>query len=153
MNIENVNKAIAVMERVRARGDRVDMRDWREYPFEYMQEPARSEEDLHTCGTAACFAGWVAVSSEWVEDGGTATRAGCPKMPGKSGVRAVADWLGMEYMECAFLCATTGAKAYASRLVYPKVAGVVVDIDAEQVLAALYRLRDTGTVYIKEPAQ
>ena len=150
MNIDNVNKAIAVMERVKARGDEVFMRDWISTSYRYGPQ---KEEDLHNCGTAACFAGWLASSKEWAEDGGSACQSGCPEMPGNSGVRAVAEWLEMDKIECADLCGTTGTHPHANRLVYPKANGDVDNIDVDQVLSALYRLRDTSTVYIQETAQ
>lgn len=149
MNIENVNKAIAVMERVKARGDEVFMRDWRSG----LVNTSPREEDLHNCGTAACFAGWLASSKEWTNDGGSAGLSGCPKMPGDVGVRAVARWLEIDYLDCCYLCGTEGGYPNASRHVYPEADGDVDNIDVDQVLSALYRLRDTGTIYIQESAQ
>lgn len=149
MNIENVNKAIAVMERVKARGDEIFMRDW----ISGFVATSPREEDLHNCGTAACFAGWLASSKEWIDDGGYAGPSGCPKMQNSAGVRAVAEWLEMDKIECYDLCCTTGMSPKASPFVYPEADGKVGNIDVDQVLAVLYRLRDTGTIYIQEEAQ
>lgn len=150
MNLENVNKAIAVMERVKARGDKIDMRDWMD---SWLMTNHPTEEELHTCGTAACFAGWVAVSKEWADEGGFASKAGCPEMAGVSGIRAVSRWLEIPEKECGHLCGTYNHSTFAHSRVYPDSDGCIENIDVDDVLDALYRLKNTGTVYIQEPAQ
>lgn len=153
MNIENINKAIAVMERVKVRGGRIDMSDWMTHDQPDAPVCVMDESDLHTCGTAACFAGWLAVSPEWKEDGGSATHNGCPVMgdhPNFGGVPPVATWLDIGNVECGALCTSIAGEAIVHPRVYPGLDDVT-DIDVDDVLAALYRLRDTGTVYLPDP--
>lgn len=146
MNLDNVNKAIAVMERVKARGDRFDLCTWREHVPGF--DP-QSEQELHTCGTAACFAGWVAVSPEFRADGGSACTEGTPKFPTNThvarGGTAIAHWLDIPISEAENLCGL-----YDSERVY----GVEMEdeVTVDHVLAALYRLRDTGSADL-EPTQ
>lgn len=144
MNIENVNKAISVMERVKARGDKVDMSDWQNSEFGF----GDSEQDLHTCGTAACFAGWLAVSPEWAADGGSVTLSGAPKMGGYFllPMAAVAAWLGIGEHHCNLLCGSVNGLSMAHPLVYPGFN--LAEVGVDEVLTALYRLRDTGSVYL-----
>tara|TARA_Y100001938_G_scaffold149998_1_gene239116 strand:- start:778 stop:1212 length:435 start_codon:yes stop_codon:yes gene_type:complete len=142
MNIDNVNKAISVMERVKERGDRIDMHSWQDGATEI----ALTEQDLHTCGTAACFAGWVAVSPEFTQDGGKAkVTSGMPVLKNEEGVRAIALWLGMTYFEALGLCGLDNWRdIYGANMRYE-------DIDADAILTALYRLRDTGFIFPVQP--
>ena len=146
MNIENVNKAIAVMERVKERGDKFDLCVWQSCNG---APAAEKEEELHTCGTAACFAGWVAVSPEFQKGGGGVEIDGSPswKEGGElfGGSQAIEKWLDTPMLEAQHLCGVGN-----SELVYVETRE---EVTVDQVLAALYRLRDTGTVYIKETAQ
>ena len=145
MNLTNVNKAIAVMERVKARGDDLDMCVWQQ-----RRRPANgnsrmlktAEEELHTCGTSACFAGWVAVSPEFKEDGGYAHPLdGAPRIGVADDQYAIAKWLGISGKEAGILCGLHDVPlAYGSK--------GVTHITVGDVLAALYRLRDTGSALI-----
>lgn len=87
MNKENVRKAIAIMKRA----GKVKMEYWQG------QEDVRivtTEEEVHTCGNGACFAGWVAVSPEFQADGGGVDDdIGCPVLKGNKGSLAIAEWL------------------------------------------------------------
>lgn len=84
MNLERLNQAIAIMERA----GRVDMTDWQS------GEIVETESEIHSCGTAACFAGWVAVSPEFKAAGGvTHPVSGAPILNIFSGYLAIVDWL------------------------------------------------------------
>lgn len=86
MNIERLNQAINIMKRA----GKVDMTDWQS------GEIVETESEIHSCGTAACFAGWVAVSPEFKEAGGvTHPVSGAPILNIFSGYLAVVDWLGV----------------------------------------------------------
>jgi hypothetical protein len=91
MNKENMLKAIAVMRRA-AEHKSINMQAW--------QSPktgrvlVKTEEELHSCGNKACFAGYLAVSPEWIADGVALTPAGCPIITPKIfGYTAIAEWL------------------------------------------------------------
>tara|TARA_R110002124_G_scaffold10362_1_gene51738 strand:+ start:175 stop:624 length:450 start_codon:yes stop_codon:yes gene_type:complete len=144
MNIVNVNKAIAVMERVKERGDYLNMRDWQF--LEDSEAPAmETEGDLHKCGTAACFAGWVAVSPEFQVDRGSVCVGGAPCLPMReegyyvSGEAAIRFWLGIDEDAAEHLCAMSDVANFYGK--------EVKDITVDDVLSKLYRLRDTGSVY------
>lgn len=90
---ENVRKAIAIMER--ARPDNFDMGSWqcRAGLDDYV---ARTEKELHACGNTACFAGYVALSPEFHEDGGRINPDGAPFLPRcDAGPSTIAKWLGV----------------------------------------------------------
>lgn len=87
MNIENLNKAIAIMERA----GKVNMNKWQHGQI------VETEKELNICGTAACFAGWIAVSPEWKADGGTVGFSGAPAKDHILGRHAIADWLEIPY--------------------------------------------------------
>lgn len=140
MNLQNVNKAIAIMTRVKERGDKFDLTIWQAEAPEGIVD---NEAELHTCGTAACFAGWVAVSPEFQADGGEIEIDGSPVLHQVSGAEAIREWLGIPNDEAHDMCG----------LLYThKVYGVEAEdeVTAEHVLEALYRLRDTGSAYIEE---
>src|SRR5690606_8145741 len=89
MNTENINKAIAVMERVKKRCDVFDLSDW-----QWSNDVCQTEEELHKCGTSACFAGWVGISPEFIKDGGSINaNYGYPIIKEHAGVEAMAYWL------------------------------------------------------------
>ncbi len=77
MNIENIDKAIAVMERAKVQKS-LDMVNWQSVSYEH--QVVNSEAELHACGNKACFAGHIAISPEWIEAGGNMTHMGEPWM-------------------------------------------------------------------------
>lgn len=168
MNIENVNKAIAIMTRVKGLNYPFDMETWQGYDavdddvelstlgflkmFNSMgcvYKAIANEADLHRCGTGACFGGWVAVSPEFKADGGGAYYAdGAPRLEHTDGMvyhdaEAIAKWLDIPEHEAAVLTAVTniGYAAYGR--------DTMEEITVDDVIEALTRLRDTGTC-IKE---
>lgn len=96
INLERLEQAIAVMKRA----GKVNMGSWQ------TGEVRETEAELHECGTAACFAGWLAVSPEFqAADGGLDTK-GAPGMPAFNkhhGGGAVAEWLEVEHEEARML--------------------------------------------------
>ena len=133
MNLTNVNKAIAVMERVKARGDTLDMGCWQGFTGE---AAVATEAEAHTCGTAACFGGWVAVSPEFRADGGWANHdTGDPRLGDQCGPMAIAEWLGISDNHASGICGihsclnTYGVES-------------VVEVTVDHVLGVLYKLRD-----------
>lgn len=143
MNIENVNKAIDVMERVKARGDNFDLSTWQ---GGFDGGVIAREEDLHACGTSACFAGWVAVSPEFQADGGEVNFDGSPQYSVFRCESAIREWLNLPHKEADDMCGMRD-----STQVYGKNDSRSVTVD--DVLAALYRLRDTGSPYPEEEVQ
>lgn len=84
INLERLEQAIAIMRRAGI----VKMSDWQS------GEPLKTESEIHTCGTAACFAGWIAVSPEFKAAGGKVRPvSGAPVFCGWVGVQAILDWL------------------------------------------------------------
>lgn len=67
MNIENIDKAIAVMKRAQEHQENFHMRDFQcAMPKENgIRTWAQTEAELHSCGNTACFAGYLALSPEW----------------------------------------------------------------------------------------
>lgn len=83
MNKERLEQAIAVMKRA----GKVVMSDWQ------TGEVRETEAELHECGTAACFAGWLAVSPEFQAAGGKVGMGGNPLFSFVGGFRAITEWL------------------------------------------------------------
>lgn len=135
MNLDNVNKAIAVMQRVKARGSNFDMAKWQSLPEGV--ELAKTEDRLHACGTLACFGGWLSVSPEWIQEGGSIDATASPKFNGEVGTYAIANWLDIPFRA-------------ACRLTHPaefrETHGLSLseEITVDHVIAALEDLRDEG---------
>lgn len=87
INSERLEQAIAVMKRA----GEVNMNFWQRGVV------SETEDDLHTCGNSACFAGWLAVSPEFREAGGThLSNSGAPIFDGYTGYYAISEWLEAE---------------------------------------------------------
>lgn len=144
MNLNNVNKAIAVMERVKARGSKLNLCSWStHFIIDENGNPAvpePNEQAYHNCGSVACFAGWVAISPEFKEDGGFFDYSGRPYYnDGHAGADAIMKWLDISEEESCLLC-------YVGQCIYGTVYPNEGESDVDDVLEVLYRLRDTGTV-------
>lgn len=95
INLERLNQAIAIMERA----GNVCMEE-----FQAGDGVLETEEELHSCGTAACFAGWVAVSSEFQKAGGRLGFDGTPALPNcETAGEAVAAWLETDNLKAVEL--------------------------------------------------
>lgn len=94
MNRERIETAIRIMERVRVH--ELDMIAYQSPPKNSPPSMvwARTEQEMHACGNTACFAGWIAVSPEFWEDGGYVSEySGAPVFRGCVGYQAIAEWL------------------------------------------------------------
>lgn len=153
MNLINLNKAIAVMERVKARGDAFEMSTWQKPHIPLARNSLgqcyvnymSTEEELHTCGTAACFAGWVAVSPEFIADGGGTGNYGRPQFIASCGEQvsnelAIAEWLEIEYSDAAMI---TGCDPISQGMSagYGK---PLCDVTVDDVLEVLYKWKETA---------
>lgn len=144
MNKSNVQKAIKIMLRVISRKDSFDMSRWQQTPA---GETKLTEADLHTCTSAACFGGWVAVSPEFIEDGGNATSSlGEPVYKSRYQDNAIAEWLDINGDEAEGLCAIVGRIRLEDT--YPGVGTNRALITPEMVVDALIRLLNTGSVFV-----
>lgn len=144
MNIENINKTIAIMERAKAR-DSVYMA-----AFQAPEDGvtfARTEEELHTCGNRACLAGHIAVSPEWLsEPGHTSDDDGSPITDDiGDNSKAVADWWGLSDAGALRSIADYLIYGYRSSISKQNVYGISWhDVKAEHVIEQLTLLRDLG---------
>lgn len=89
MNKENINKAIAVMKRAK----NLQMTAWQN-----SSKIAQTEEELHTCGNSACFAGYIAISPEFP---GTCDSCGVPEIDFEDGWKlrggpAIQHWFELD---------------------------------------------------------
>lgn len=110
MNIENAKRAIAVLQRVCKLPEGLfDMGNWVEdicwtatkglvYP--------KTEQEAVSCGTPACFAGWLALAPDipelYVTAGGTVI-----DQYGNDGFHAIASFLDLDALDAARLCGVT----------------------------------------------
>jgi hypothetical protein len=92
-NREKMHQAIAIMQRA----GKVEMSI-----FQDGRTHATTEEEIHKCGNKACFAGWVAVSPEFLKDGGRVSRPGSPIFKSSYGSDAISSWLSIseDLAEC-----------------------------------------------------
>lgn len=89
MNHERLEQAINIMKRA----GKVDMNCWQ---GAYQANIKQTEQEMHSCGNSACFAGWLAVSPEFRTAGGTINTLGVPVYQGKTGPDAILKWLDLE---------------------------------------------------------
>lgn len=143
MNIENINKTIAIMERAKER-DSVYMET-----FQGMSdgdEVVYTEADMHACGNKACLAGHIAVSPEWLsEPGNSADECGAPETRtfGTNVSLSITDWWGLNPKEDTDL--TIDYFIYGNRVNSINIYGIPWrEIKAEHVIRELTLLRDLG---------
>lgn len=143
MNLKNIQTAIDVMNRVVIRQGKVNMGTWQEYPpgHKYVE----TEAEAYTCGTTACFAGWLALSDDWKKAGGDIDY-GRPIMyaDGKclSHHFAVAKFLDISDEHAAGLCYIgDGTKKVYGKNAHARTTTAI------DVIYALERLSETGTPY------
>lgn len=142
MNKDNVQKAINVMQRVVDQNRAFDISRWQEGDSSCIQE---TEGLLHTCGMAACFGGWVAVSPEFQADGGWVGLKGMPAISGTSaGASTIAKWLGIPTGAANNLTGVFQRLYWGDELISER-----HTVTAQEVLDVLIRLRDTGSIWEK----
>ena len=91
MNRENIEYMKSVMEQAQAASFHMKAFQHNtsgEYEF------AETVDQLHQCGNTACFAGYLAISEKFKQDGGR-TRNGVPVYRSFDDYYAVAEWLGI----------------------------------------------------------
>ncbi len=93
MNLKRLEILIGIMERVQKKNGHLNLSTWQAVK-NCSFNIAHTERELHRCGTAACVAGWLAVSPEFKEVGGRPGYIGMPLLHEKSGAEAVAEYLG-----------------------------------------------------------
>lgn len=139
MNIENINKTIAIMERAKERHS---------VYMPYFQTPADNEvlvyteTEFHACGNSACMAGHIAISPEWLETpGNTTSFDGSPETATSISPKVViGDWWGVPPWLVSYF--VYGAKrGLENRNIYDVNWEVV---KAEHVIKQLTLLRDLG---------
>lgn len=84
MNRENVKYCIELMQNATS----FDICDWQS-GFKLRD----SIDALHSCGNTACFAGYIAISEKFKNDGGIQGTSGAPIIGINKGSNAVAYWL------------------------------------------------------------
>lgn len=95
--IGQIDKAIAVMKRASSLHMK-EFQSQKEGQFKPSDwEVVKTEIELHRCGNRACFAGYIAVSPEFQEDGGSIDHYGSPVYNGFDDSNAIADWLGISF--------------------------------------------------------
>ncbi len=98
MNIENIDKTIAIMQRA-AKHNTLFMPYWQSASQRIIPpgiDMVASFEELHPCGNQACLAGHVAVSEEFINDGGGMTAIGAPMLGELAGELALSEWWGVK---------------------------------------------------------
>jgi len=139
MNLENMNAAIRIMENVRDEGLKLDMDDWMCWDDPATDSP-KTMEDFHTCGTAACFAGYVGLSKEFKDWGGRVGPGGYPACgPENSrnelfGDEAIAEFLEITPGNARQLCGTSILGIYPVK--------DDSDITPQMVIDQLIKMRD-----------
>lgn len=119
VNIDRVNHAIALMQRVIREKRKFNLNSW--YGTRQAREAELTEESLHKCGSSACLLGWIASTSEWRDAGGfnggdtiILPKAGTEEshMPHYlHNAHAGAEWFGISIQAANLLFLPTGYQA------------------------------------------
>ena len=89
---------IAVMQRAVDNKRVFDLNNWQIVDFG--ESIKNTEEELHNCGMAACFGGWLAVSPEFIAlGGGRSLVSGRPSFKSYYAENAINAFLGLDYMK------------------------------------------------------
>lgn len=127
MNKQAFSDARAIMQRVIDNNAKLDMRSWQKFKG---RNALKTFEEIHSCGTAACFGEYVAVSPEFKLAGGfVGCCYGSPIFKGFVGFSAISAWLSITHQDSRSLCASASSKD-----IYEK---PVKKITPQDVLAAL----------------
>ena len=150
MNIENIDKAIAIMQRA----GRIDMDNWQSSLY---VASAKCEKVMHSCGTAACFAGWVGVSPEWKDFGGDITRQGEPFLiiddEMLDGNASLAKWLGLHIDLMDMLIYEYGGSVYcpSGEIMYTIYGVEFANLTASNIIHTLNQIKLLGQIpFIQE---
>lgn len=105
INQTRLRQAISIMERA----GKVYMGNW-----QYNYPAYTDEKTLHHCGTPACFAGWLAVSPEFQNSGGTVASSGAPKFNNYTGAEAIIRWMEATAVDALVLELIIYGKCYVA---------------------------------------
>lgn len=137
-NVENIRKAIQVMERVKAHESNCDRKLLDLRYFQSAPDSVKVEtenEVLHKCGTTCCFAGWLGVSPEFKEMGLTVSlNMGIPYLKGDVYLNtdeALMELLGLSFSDVHGLIYN---EKYGTPYYYGKVMG---DVTVDDVIEKL----------------
>jgi len=152
INKENVQYSIELLQEARKNKLRLDMDCCFQH---YEKDGAKTTlEEVFSCGTPCCLAGFIAVSPKWIEDGGSvhvgsgiSINRGFPLMGNSGGTAAVSDWLGISTNEGK--CLLCSSSPYSKLLYRVKPS----EVKYEMVIEALVRLRDTGSIFKEEKGE
>ena len=138
MNLRRMDVCIKVMQRVVDNKYAFDLGDWQQG-----EHTKTSEKELHKCGSAACFAGWLAVSPEFRRSGGTLSQYhGIPRFKGRGGDGAINSYLNLSaYNRLGPCIVFSDSELYES-----------IDKNKIQPRSVLARLKYAKKVAIKQKA-
>jgi len=94
LKLRRINTCIKVQQRVVDNNRNFDMTAWQDIE-DHPTWAHKTEKDLHTCGSAACFGGYLALSPEWKRAGGSVDMEGTPVYEEKVQQEAVQAFLGL----------------------------------------------------------
>lgn len=106
---------------------------------------ARTEAELHKCGNSACLAGYIGVSPEWQEFGGTINVMGIPvltQVPTLSAEDALGAWLGVSSLCIDPMIFPHYQNGRNNHMVYQK---RWEDVTARDVIKVLRRVKRAGS--------
>lgn len=144
MNIQNIDKAIAIMQRAEA-AQSFNLTHWQSNHVGHVT-PVRetsavtSEEELHRCGNKACFAGHIAISKEFQEDLGCVSELGYPIILGRSASDAIAYWLGIDPLIASHMV-YYGQNENKNHFLYGR---KWYDVEPKDVIRVLNELKEIG---------
>lgn len=136
--------AIRVMKRVKENHYAFNMSSWQMHngssrAREMMLRDGRksTEKEVAECGSVCCLGGWLAVSKEFIDAGGTSDKLlGAPVYKDLEGGCAIAKFLGISKQDGETLTYTS--VDWSSEIWYGKVQHAVT---IDDVINALYRMK------------
>lgn len=132
--IKQIDKAIAIMQRADDKIWMLNFQTLDKHKISY----CTTEKSLHSCGNRACFAGYIAISPEFIEDGGSIGYCGYPIFNGAEYENAIAEWLGISGYYSTALIYDENDDFYKKEF---------EDITSEDVIL---KLKDIKEIYIKK---
>ena len=94
MKLRRMDVCIKVMQRVVDGEYTFDMNSWQK---DDGRPRHKTEKSLHTCGSPACFGGWLAISPEFKRAGGKMGGTGSPRFKGRYRGEAITGYLGLPF--------------------------------------------------------
>lgn len=129
MNKENIEYSIQLMQ---------NAKNLNMGYYQSGEKKVNNIELLHSCGNTACFAGYIAISDKFKNDGGTKYRNGSPEYDNKWGAEAISVWLDISFnLACSLV---TGACGFG--LFSPFYNKEFTDVTPEDVIEKLELILD-----------